>query len=151
MKLRVSVCTLLATILVVAGCQKATVEGPSGKKLTLIKPANQTIKQGDTDKVTVRVNRDNFRDAVTVHFDQLPQGIKVQDQDTTIPAGDSLATFTLKAEPNAPPVDKHETSVTAEGPDGMKVTERFQISVKEKGKVEIKTETKTTTTETKKK
>jgi len=125
--------TALASLVAMAGCQKTTVEGPEGKKLTVIKPVDQTIKQGEADKVMVKISRANFRDAVTVRFEELPAGVKVQDKDAKIAAGDSTATFTLQAEPNAPPVDKHQAVVTVEGPDGMKASERFQVTIKTKG------------------
>lgn len=112
------------------GCESRTVEGPGGKKLTLSQPANQTLRQGGTNDVLITINRDNFRDAVTVRFENLPEGVQLLDRDKKIAAGDSRATFTLKADDTAPPVENHEVKVTVEGPDDMKVTEPFKITVK---------------------
>lgn len=116
----------------VAGCEKTSVEGPGNKKLTLTKPSNQTIKQGDTDSIKLNISREKFRDAVSVHFDNLPAGVEIQDKDKKIGAEDSSATFTLKAAPDAKLVENQEARVTVEGPDGMKATETFKITVKSK-------------------
>src|SRR5262245_45024849 len=112
------------------GCESRTVEGPGGKKLTLSKPADQTLRQGGTNDVRISITRDNFRDAVTVRFENLPEGVQVMDRDKKIAAEDKSGTFTLKADDTAPPVENHEVKVTAEGPDGMKVTEPFKLTVK---------------------
>lgn len=114
------------------GCEKATVEGPAGKKLTLVKPVDQTIKRGENNGVLITITRENFRDAVNVHFENLPQGVIVQDKDMKIGTGDTLATFTLKADDNAALVTNHEVTVTVTGPDNMKASEKFRLTVKDK-------------------
>jgi hypothetical protein len=121
-----------AFLLVLAGCQQSTVEGPDKKKLTLKKPMDVTIKRGDTNQVTVSIDRGNFRDPVSVSFDNLPKGVTVQDKDTKINSGDSSAKFTLKAADDAELVTNHETKATVTGPDGIKVTEPFKVTVKDK-------------------
>ncbi len=118
-------------VVAVVGCQQTSDTGPGGKKLTLTKPADQTIRQGETNQVRVAINRDNFRDAVNVRFENLPEGVKLMDNDTKIAASDNSANFTLKAEENAP-VGEHLAKVTVEGPNGMKVTDTFKITVKER-------------------
>src|SRR5262245_12541868 len=123
--------TAAAAMLLIVGCQKSTVEGPSGKKLTIVKPADQTVKRGDTNQVTVAIGRDNFKDAVAIQFDNLPNGVSVEEKEKKIPGDDKVATFTLKADPEAALVSNHEAKVTAVGPDGMKVTESFKITVKD--------------------
>jgi hypothetical protein len=117
----------------VAGCERVTVEGPGNKKLTLTKPSDQTIKQGETDSIKVNISREKFRDAVAVRFDSLPAGVEIQDKDKKIGAEDSSATFTIKAAPDAKLVENQEAKVTVEGPDGMKATETFKITVKARG------------------
>lgn len=122
-------CVVVGTV----GCEKATVEGPGGKKLSVTKPSDQSVKQGDTDSVKVSISRTNFRDAVTVRFDNLPQGVEIQDKDKKIPAEETSATFTLKAAPDAKIVENHEAKVTVTGPDGMSASEPFKVTVKGKG------------------
>jgi hypothetical protein len=124
--------TVAFAVIVWGGCKHAAVEGPSGKKLTLTKPADQTLKRGQTNQVKVMINRDNFRDPVTIDFENLPKGVSVQDKDKKIAAEDNSANFTLVADANADLVTNHEVRVTATGPDGMKVSEAFRVSVKEK-------------------
>jgi hypothetical protein len=133
MKKVLSLTAAAAALLVfIGGCQKTTVEGPSGKKLTLVKPADQTVKRGETNEVLVVVTRDNFRDPVEVKFENLPAGVQVLDAANKIATEDKTAKYTLKAEPNAALVDNHEVKVTVIGPDGMKATESFRLSVKDK-------------------
>jgi hypothetical protein len=115
------------------GCEKTTVEGTGGKKLTLTKPSDETIKQGDTASVKVHISREKFRDAVSVRFEDLPAGVEVQDKDGKIGTEDSSATFTLKAAGDAKLVENHQAKVTVTGPDGIKATEPFKITVKSKG------------------
>jgi hypothetical protein len=133
MKRLVSGLVIGCLMVVAVGCEKTTVEGPGNKKLTLTKPSDQSIKQGDTDSVKVNISREKFRDAVTVRFDSLPTGIEVQDREKKIGAEETSATFTLKAAPDAKLVENQEAKVTVEGPDGMKATETFKITVKAKG------------------
>lgn len=129
---KLALCALVTVSFVfLGGCKHSTVEGTGGKKLTLVKPANQTIKRGDTNQVTVGVTRSNFSDDVTISFDNLPQGVSVVDKEKKIAGSDNTATYTLKADANAALVTNHEVKVTASGPDGMKVTESFTLTVQD--------------------
>jgi len=114
------------------GCgSKTATEGPGGKKLTLTKPANQTLTRGaaTTNGVDIKIGRDNFTDPVTVKFD-LPKGVEVTEKDMTIPTSDKSRTFNLKATPDAPPGD-HTATVTATAPGNLTTTETFTITVKD--------------------
>src|SRR2546423_1708001 len=91
----------LVAMFALVGCEKTTVEGPAGKKLTLTKPSDQTLKRGETNAVKVSISRSNFRDPVQVKFEGLPNGVTVQDMDKKINAEESSANFTLRAEPTA--------------------------------------------------
>lgn len=114
-----------------AGCERTTVEGPANKKLTLTKPASVTIRQGETEKINIGIDRDNFTGAVSLKFERMPAGVDVADATREISGDD--ATFVLTADQDASLVENHSATVTAEGPDGMKVTEAFTITVKPKG------------------
>jgi hypothetical protein len=130
---RIALLTSVALAVIVwGGCKQSTVEGPSGKKLTLTKPADQTLKRGEPNQVKVSINRDNFRDAVTITFEDLPAGVQVQDKEKKIAPEENSATFTMQADAKAEMVTNHNVKVIATGPDGMKVTEVFKISVKDK-------------------
>ena len=123
-----------ATVLLAlfAGCSKTTVEGSGGKKLTLVQPTDHTLKRGSTTEVTVAIAREKFSDPVSVSFDKLPTGVEVVDKDKKIAADDNTAKFTLKASDKADLVSNQEVKVTVAGPDGMKATEPFKLTVKDK-------------------
>lgn len=132
MKSVLTTCAVLAVLTFTVGCGgSSSVQGPGGKKLTLTKPMDTSIKQGDTASVKVSITREKFSDPVTIKFDTLPKGVEVGDSDNKIAASDKDRTFTLKAAADAALVDNHEASVTAEASD-VKVTEKFKISVKAK-------------------
>ncbi|HKQ48092.1 MAG TPA: hypothetical protein VJZ71_08495 [Phycisphaerae bacterium] len=120
----VSVCFLAA------GCEKTTVEGPAGKKLTLVKPMDSKIVRGSTEKVSVVVTRQNFDAPVTVRFSDLPNGVKVAEGANEIEGNER--TFVLTATDTADLVKEHTAMVTVTGPDGMSATEQFKITVQEK-------------------
>ena len=127
--------TVLLSILAafaVAGCEKSTV-GAAGKKLTLVKPSDQTIQRGATNDVKIVIKRDAFRDPVTVRFEGLPTGVKVQDESRQIAAEENTATFTLRAEADASLAKDQLVYVTVTGPDGLKTEESFKLTVKDKG------------------
>jgi hypothetical protein len=121
--------TLLA---VMSGCAKTTVEGSNGKKLTLVQPANQTVARGSSTEITVKIAREKFTDPVSVSFDKLPLGVEVTDSDKKIAADATTAEFTLKAGDKADLVSNQEVKVTVSGPDGMKASEPFKLTVKDK-------------------
>ena len=113
-------------------CEKTTV-GAKGKKLTLTKPADQTIRRGETNDIKISIDREDFRDAVTVHFEGLPQGVRVQDETRQIMAEDSSGTFTLRADPDAMVVKDQEVRVVVSAPGGgPTATQQFKLTVKDK-------------------
>lgn len=122
--------SLCAVGLAAAGCEKSTVESNAGRKLTLVKPMGQNITRGETEKVSVVVSRTNFDGPVLVRFDDLPKGVSLVDTETKITGNEK--TFVLKAAADADLVKNHNATVTATGPDGMSVQEKFEITIKEK-------------------
>ncbi len=106
----------LAAVLV-TGCSKpetATGKGDKGEELTLTAPEPQTIYQGNTAPVTVKITRKGFNDPVTLAFD-LPNGVQVADADKTIAASKESGEFTLKAAADATPGDDQTVKITAKG------------------------------------
>lgn len=118
MKTGFSMVAGLLAITLAVGCNKTTTEGPTkttatpnksnpttpeGKKpkLTLMAAENQTVKQGETDEVSVAINRDNFDDDVMIGFEHLPKGVTLVEANPTILKGKSTATVNLKAAPDA--------------------------------------------------
>ena len=124
--------TLVAALLAgLAGCTKeSSASGRGNTRLALNKPTNQTVKQGDTDKVKVSIDRSGFGDAVKVSFSNLPTGVKVTED--TIAAGDSSKDFVLVADPTATVVNNHIVTVHAKGA-GIDTSTTFELTVKPKG------------------
>ncbi|MEK7466225.1 MAG: hypothetical protein AAB074_02320 [Planctomycetota bacterium] len=119
---------ILALLAAGIGCEKSMAGVPGGRKLTLFKPANQALKQGETNDIPVMIRRENFDGDVRVAFENLPAGISVIGVNP-IAAGKDREVFTLHAAPDARLVGNHMASITVEGPDGLKATEHFGISV----------------------
>ena len=119
---------------VAIGCNDAssTVSGPSGRKLTLVKPSDQSVRQGDAEKFSVAIVRQEFEDAVELVVADLPKGVSIAGgKSLLIPAGAvNFDSMTLVAEKDADVVKDHLASLTAKGPDGVSVTEFFKITVK---------------------
>jgi hypothetical protein len=113
------------------GCSSTSASGTNGKKLTLVKPVNQTVKRGDTNKVAITVVRENIDSDVSVRFDNLPKGVKVIETDKKVKDDEFLVNYTLFAANDAGLVSGQVVKVTAEGPDGLAATESFEVTVKE--------------------
>jgi len=126
------IATSLCIVGLAAGCEKSTVQGDAGKKLTLVKPLDQSIVRGETEKVSVVVTRKNFEGPVMVRFDDLPRGVSLVDTATSINGNENEKVFVLKASTDADLVKNHTATVTATGPDSMSVTEKFEITIKDK-------------------
>ncbi|MCA9319927.1 MAG: hypothetical protein KDB53_04290 [Planctomycetes bacterium] len=114
------------------GCGKSTVKGEGGKSLTLVKPANQTITQGSTNKVLLTVVRGDFEGKVGIEIDDLPDGIALANDKESIAAGDNTLTVTMVADTDAALVKNHRVKVTASGPNDMAVSEFFEVTVQSK-------------------
>lgn len=121
----------VACILPGLGCSSTTAKGDGSRKLTMVKPSNQTLKRGDTNKVMITLVRENINSEVSVRFDNLPQGVKVIEQDKKIQNDETIVNYTLFASNDAGLVSGNVVKVTAEGPDGLSVTESFEVTVKE--------------------
>jgi len=110
------------------GC--STDETPGGAKLTLIQPAPQTLKRGETEKIAITVGRSGFEGEVKIEFVDLPSGITVVEEGG-VPKDDNIRTFTLHADNKANLVENHEAKVKAKGPEGLETFRTFKITVKE--------------------
>lgn len=115
------------------GCSGPTtnVKGPGGKELSLTAPGDTTVRQGNTAKITVKVDRDRFNDEIRLNFSQLPEGVSVQEDNRTIEKGAREATFTLKADDKAPLKEGHRAQVSASAGDMKAGPLEFTINVKE--------------------
>jgi len=121
----------LSFLCALAACT-STVKGPNDTSLTLVRPSDQSMSQGDTNQVSIMIRRANFEKDVPIKFSGLPSGVSIVEKDRIIPSGDAMRTFTLYADTDAKIVADQEVLVTVEGPGGIKATETFKLSVKEK-------------------
>jgi hypothetical protein len=122
---------VLACILPGLGCSSTSASGTNGKKLSMLKPTNQTLKRGDTNQVAITVWRESINSDVSVSFDNLPKGVKVIEKDKKMKDSDYIVNYTMFAANDAGLVSGQVVKVTATGPDGLAVTETFEMSVKE--------------------
>jgi len=124
------------------GCENKTTTtgsatpGTSGttavKKLTVTAAAQQTIKQGDTDELTVKIDRDNFNDPVTIRLNDLPKGVTFVENEVVIPAGSTSAKITLKAASDAE-VGEHNVKIDAQAPGLDENVQTMKLTIKDKG------------------
>jgi len=129
MKKTMMTAAILALAGLTAACDVGKVTDEHGRKLTLVAPASQKLKQGETNRVLVAIARTGIAGPVSIRFEGLPSGVSVVESPTEIPADSSTATFTLHAENDAQLADSRPATVTAIGPGGMSVSERFNIDV----------------------
>lgn len=131
--MRTTLAGFAAALLLTAsiGCEKSTVEGPAGMRLTIVKPMDQSLKRGETNEVTVMIARENFSGDVKVTFENLPRGVTVIE-DKPIAADKSRGTWTLHASNEADLVANQAVRVTVIGPNAMAATEVFMLTVKDK-------------------
>ena len=145
---------VMAALMLVSGCkdtgqsgEKSSTAQTKEKSLTFVAPAAVRLARGGTADVTIKLERKNFDDEVTVKFDKLPKGVHIVgaaglnvdagpvhiDLGHQAPpiAGDG-AIYTLKADADAPLVTDSEMQLTAKGPDGQPVTTSLKVTVIEK-------------------
>ena len=65
------------------GCEQKSGTAPGTnpdkpKKLTLRVADSQTITQDKTDDVTINISRTEFKDPVTIEFQELPKGVEAE-------------------------------------------------------------------------
>jgi hypothetical protein len=127
-----SILAAFAALMLSAACEHATVKDAQGNKLTLLKPADQTVRQGETNQVSVVIDRSGFTDPVSIEFAGLPAGVRVVEADRKIARGDHTANFTLQADANAALVSTQAVTVTAYTPTGSAASKEFYVTVKQR-------------------
>ncbi len=120
---------LLAAAAGLGACEKQTAVGLSGEKLTIYKPSDEHIQQGETGEVDVRVNRSKFDGPLTVAISDLPAGIHVTNTSMTIPSDDSKLTLNLSADATATVVKDQVVNVRVTSANGITASESFKITV----------------------
>jgi len=134
MKLRTLFAALAMAALAAApmGCGTNTAKDTAGRELTLVKPADQTIKRGESNRVAVAITRDEFEGPVAVRFEGLPAGVKVVEGEVSIPADKNVMNFTLVADASAELVSEKPVRVIVTGPNNLVTSEVFELTIKDK-------------------
>ena len=119
--------TIALSVLALAGCGNE-VRGPGGKTMTVDAPTLPvSIDRGESETISIGIERRGFTDEVTVEISDLPDGVTVDDsrKDTAT----NQAVFVLKTTRDTPLVDDHRVKVTTWGPDDMRSIQYFDLSV----------------------
>ena len=111
------------------GCSARSTSSTGPRKITLLKPSNQTLIRGGTHKIEITVHKENIDSDVSVRFDNLPEGVDVVEMDMNSADNECVANYTLSASNSAVLVSEQVVRVTAEGPDGLSVTQSFALTV----------------------
>jgi hypothetical protein len=107
----------------------AAAAAPDGARLALLKPANQWLKQGSTNRINLIVRRTGFSDPVDVNFLNLPAGVRVEGN--SIPEGASTRDFVIVADENAAIVADQPVTIEVHS-HGLTTSQAFELSVKAK-------------------
>jgi uncharacterized membrane protein len=135
-----------AALLAVAGCHPGTTGGPGtpgGKGSVLGGLAENTfkldtptlstkIKQGETKDVTISIDRGkNFDQDVTLKFEDLPAGVKIEPAGTVIKHGDKEAKVTVHAADDAA-VGDFTVQAVGQPAKGETASSKLKITVEKK-------------------
>lgn len=124
----------------VLGCETKSGTAPSTdpnkpgetRKLSLTAMDSHSITQDKTMEFMVHVNRDNFKEPVTIEVRDLPKGVTLVTKDLTIPADKTDITLTLKAAPDAPTVSDHVFHIDGKSKDITTEAKPIKLTVKAK-------------------
>ena len=121
---------MVALTIGLGGCAETTVRGPEGTELSLVKPSDETVMQGETGDVLVKIDREDFEGPVEIEVADLPDGVNAAESETVIPSDEESVVLRLHADPDAVLVTNHEAMVKARAPNGMQVAQKFRITVR---------------------
>jgi len=124
----------------VLGCENKSGTAPSTnpsqpnavRKLTIMASGDHTITQNETDDVILTVNRDNFKEDITIEVMDLPKGVTLDSKDMTIPADQNKITIRLKADADAPPTKDHTFHIVGKSKDIKSDAMNVKLTVKAK-------------------
>ena len=121
---------MVALSIGLGGCAETTVRGSEGTELSLAQPSDETVMQGESGDVLVRIDRDDFEGPVEIEVADLPEGVNATDGDTVIQSDEESVVVRLHADPDAVLVDNHEAMVRARAPNGLQVAQKVRITVR---------------------
>src|SRR5262245_26792340 len=121
---------LACALAVVAVCVVATSadEKKESSKLSLTVPKSVTLKPGETKDVRIQVGRDGFDEDVTITFDNLPKGVKIDKPDQKVKKGEKGADYVLIAMESATAGD-HKIKIVASAKQ-HKATRDLVVTIK---------------------
>ena len=82
--------------------------------------------------MTINVNRDHFKDVVTLEVTDLPKGVSLESGDLSIPADQNNITLTLKAAADASTVTDHVFHIRGKAKDITSDPLNIKLTVKAK-------------------
>jgi hypothetical protein len=137
---RLIVFTLAIGLAGVFGCETKSGSAPSTnpnkpnetRKLSLTAADSHSITQDKIVELMVHINRENFKDPVTIEVNELPKGVMLETKDLTIPADKTDITLTLKAAPDALPVNDQVFHIVAKAGDIKTEPKPVKLTVKAK-------------------
>jgi uncharacterized membrane protein len=137
--------TLIASLLVVGlvalvGCNQSPTGGTAGEEFRLSAPVMPTsIKQGDTQTITLSVNRDrDFQRDVMLNVDA-PKGLRAELSDTKVEASDKGdVTMKISADKDAP-VGDHMIKVKGTPERGTPTAVEVKVKIQEAAKAAERT------------
>jgi uncharacterized membrane protein len=141
-------CLLIAALVAFAGCNNQSTPGGPGASsrgddkpvlgraddtFTLEPPNLATkLKQGESEVVAIGINRGkNFDQDVTLKFENLPKGVRIEPASPVIKHGDTEAKFTVKAADDAALGD-FAIRVTGRPTKGSDASSEFKVTVAKK-------------------
>src|SRR5262245_54807313 len=83
--------------------QAGKVKSQEDEGLILSGPESVDVKAGETETITLRLDRKGFDEEVSISIKGLPDGVTIEERSLTIPKGEIKKTYTLRAEKDAKP------------------------------------------------
>jgi uncharacterized membrane protein len=115
------------------GGANTTARGQGGDTFKLENPGSMTLKQGEQIEQTLKIDRgDNFKQPVTLTFDNLPKGVTMVPASIEIQSGNSQARVAVKAANDAP-TGEHDVTVVAKPQTGAQVEGKLKVKVERGG------------------
>lgn len=113
------------------GCKSTSTSSTAERRITMGKPSNQKLKRGETNQVEITIWKENINADVYVRFENLPQGVRVIENDNNSSDNRCVSNYRLIATKDALLVNDQVVRVTADGPDGLAVMESFEMTVED--------------------
>lgn len=133
MKSTTLICLALAAALAACAAPEsrspASSVAPEVPSLTVVRPSDQALRRGETNRVTVEVRREGLPGAVALEVSNLPAGVEVIGEMPKLEDGVTTGELTLYAHPDAVLVTGHAVQVTARGPGEVAASEWFHVDV----------------------